>query len=367
MGPPSRHDSPTPIMSENHGQSSTRITAPAGAHVIRCIDAHTEGEPLRVVLDGFPEPEGETILQRRRFARRHLDGLRTALMWEPRGHADMYGCIVVPPERAESDFGVLFIHNEGYSTMCGHGVLAMARVAVEAGLVPARTPETRIQMDTPAGPVLATADVSLTPGGDPRVTAVRFRNVPSWSAGLDQQVRVPGLGVIPYDLGFGGAFYAYVDANVLGLELVPGSVEELIRAGRAIKHAVQAQAPPRHPGDPDLSFVYGTIFTGPPADPEHHSRQVCVFADGEVDRSPTGTGVSGRVALLRARGQLAPGDVLTIESIIGSRFRVRIAEETRAFGMEAVIPEVEGRACITGESSFVLDPDDPFREGFLVR
>ncbi|UCC26766.1 MAG: proline racemase family protein [Gemmatimonadales bacterium] len=343
------------------------MTAPDGALVIHCVDAHTEGEPLRVILGGFPEPAGSTVLERRRYARTHLDHLRTALMWEPRGHADMYGCIVIPAERPESDFGVLFTHNAGYSTMCGHGVLAMARVAVEAGLVPVRYPETHITMDTPAGPVHATARVRARPDGSPGVESVRFRNVPSWSAGLELKVPVAGLGTIRYDLAFGGAFYAYVDAGDLGLDLVPSSVDALIRAGRAIKEAVQAESPPDHPGDRDLSFLYGTIFTGPPSDPGHHSRQVCVFADGEVDRSPTGTGVSGRVALLHARGLLRVGDTLTIESIIGSRFQVRIAEETEAFGRSAVVPEVEGRAYLTGESRFILDPSDPFRDGFLVR
>lgn len=338
------------------------VPVPPGAITVECIDAHTEGEPLRVILSGFPEPRGRTILERRRHARAELDALRTALMWEPRGHADMYGCIVVPPERSDSDFGVLFTHNEGYSTMCGHGVLAMARVAVEAGLVEAREPVTPVTMDTPAGQVFASARVE-----DGEVVAVSFRNVASWAAGLDLEVEVPGLGRVAYDLGFGGAFYAYVDAGGLGLELVPGRTADLVAAGRAVKDAVQASAPPVHPGDPDLSFLYGTIFTGPPTDPAHHSRHVCVFADGEVDRSPTGTGVSGRLALLHARGLASPGETLTIESIIGSRFHCRIVEASRAFGLATVLAEVEGRAFVTGQSRFVLDPRDPFRHGFLVR
>ncbi|HSG48192.1 MAG TPA: proline racemase family protein [Longimicrobiales bacterium] len=340
----------------------SRVPDPPGALSVTCIDAHTEGEPLRVILEGFPEPAGETVLQRRRFAREHLDTLRTALMWEPRGHADMYGCIVVPPERPDSDFGVLFTHNEGYSSMCGHGVLAMARVAVEAGLVERREPVTPVTMDTPAGQVFASAQVQ-----EGRVRSVSFRNVPAWSGGLDREVVVPGVGSVRYDLGFGGAFYAYVDAPSLGLSLVPQRVEELIRTGRAIKEAVQSADPPEHPAHPDLSFLYGTIFTGPPADPAHHSRHVCVFADGEVDRSPTGTGVSGRLALLHARGTVRRGESLVIESIVGSRFACRIVETTEAHGRPAVVTEVEGRAFVTGHTRFVLDPEDPFRAGFLVR
>ena len=320
-----------------------------------------------MILDGFPQPEGSTILERRRYARERLDGLRTALMWEPRGHPDMYGCIVVPPERDNSDLGVLFTHNDGYSTMCGHGVLALARVAVETGMVDVEYPETSVTMDTPAGQVHARATVVRGPGGTPRVRRVRFRNVPSWVERLGADVDVPGLGRIPYNVAFGGAFYAFVEAKPLGLDLVPGAVGELIRLGRAIKEAVQAATPPHHPGDPDLSFLYGTIFTAPPDDPSHHSRHVCVFADGEVDRSPTGTGVSARLALLHASKATDPGQTLVIESILGSRFHCRILDETKAFGIPAVVPEVEGRAYITGESVFHIDPDDPFREGFLLR
>ncbi|MDT8340379.1 MAG: proline racemase family protein [Longimicrobiales bacterium] len=335
---------------------------PAGGIQIECIDAHTEGEPLRVILSGFDELRGDSVLGRRRDARERFDALRTGLMWEPRGHADMYGCIVVPPERPDSDLGVLFTHNAGYSTMCGHGVLAVARVAVEVGLVPCREPETHLVLDTPAGVVRARARVR-----DGRVTAVAFRNVPSWAAGLDLEVPVPGIGAVRCDLGFGGAFYAFVDAGALGLPLRPEAVGPLVEAGRAIKAAVQAHAPPHHPGEPDLSFLYGTIFTGPAVDPAHHSRHVCVFADGEVDRSPTGTGVSARLALLRARGRARIGQTLTFESIIGSRFRGRIVEEGRHFGLDTVVPEVEGRAFITARSRFLFDPADPFREGFLVR
>ncbi len=338
---------------------------PPGAIALHCVEAHTEGEPLRIVLSGFEDLRGNTILARRRDALERLDMLRRALMWEPRGHADMYGCIIVPAEREASDFGVLFTHNEGYSTMCGHGVLAMARVAVEMGLVETVRPVTPIVMDTPAGPVHARAEV----GEDGRVSAVSFRNVPSWTVALDQEVQLPGLGLVPCDVAFGGAFYAYVDADALGLSLAPGHVGELVQVGRAIKEAVQKANPPVHPDDDDLSFLYGTIFTGPAADPSHHSRHVCVFADGEVDRSPTGTGVSGRLALLRSRGQVDVGETITVESILGSRFRCRIVEEQPHASAPGprIIPEVEGRAWITGVTQWLLDPDDPFREGFLVR
>lgn len=330
---------------------------------IECLDMHTEGEPLRVILSGFPTPAGSTVLARRRDARERFDHLRRALMWEPRGHGDMYGALLIPPERPDSDFGVLFMHNEGYSTMCGHGVLALGRAAVETGRVSRSEPETHIAMDTPAGQVHATV-VSR----EGVVEDVRFRNVPSWVATLGASVEVPDLGEVTYDLAFGGAFYAYVDAASLGLGCAPEDRDALVRAAGMIKAAVQAQAPPTHPDDADLAFLYGVIFTGPATAGEgRHSRHVCVFADGEVDRSPTGTGVSGRLAILRARGEVEPGEWIVIESIIGSRFRCRIAEETRTHGRDSIVPEVSGRCWVTGWSTHYLDPDDPLRDGFLVR
>lgn len=336
---------------------------PPGARRVVTVESHTEGEPLRVILSGFPELGGESIRQRRAAARTHHDGIRRALMWEPRGHADMYGCIVTAPERPDSDLGVLFTHNEGYSTMCGHGILAVTRVVVELGLVPVTEPETRLVIDTPAGPVRARASVH---GG--RVKDVSFRNVPSWVAALDRTVEVAGLGSVRYDLAFGGAFYAYVRADDVGLELEPSWTDRIIAAGRAIKDAVARTAPPVHPEGPDLSFLYGTIFVSEAFDPAHHSRNVCVFADGEVDRSPTGTGVSGRLALHHARGEVAVGETLIIESLIGSRFACRIVEEIAGpGGRAAVVPEVEGRAYITGRSEWIIDASDPLAEGFLLR
>jgi proline racemase len=329
---------------------------------IRTIDAHTAGEPFRVIVDGWPELPGATMLERRRHAREHLDHLRTALMWEPRGHADMYGCIPTPPVSDEADFGVLFTHNEGYSSMCGHGVIAMATVAVETGMVAATLPETAIGIDTPAGLVRAWARVE-----DGRVTGVRFRNVPSFAAALDDEVEVPGFGRVRFDLAYGGAFYAFVDAADLGLRVVPDDVRRLIDAGIAVKRAVAGARDIRHPFEEDLSFLYGVIFVSPSSEDGVHSRNVCVFADGEVDRSPTGTGVSARLAIHRARGELAVGDEIVISSLIGSRFSGRVIEDVEFGPHRAVVPEVAGRAHITGRHEFVLDPGDELHRGFILR
>lgn len=337
-------------------------TPPAEWLKITTIDAHTGGEPFRVITGGFPQLPGRTILERRRYAKEHLDHLRTTLMFEPRGHADMYGCIVTPPVSPGADIGVLFMHNEGYSTMCGHGIIAITKVALETGLLPMTSPETTLKIDTPAGLVTAHARVA----GE-QVQSVYFHNVPSFVLALDETVEVPGLGRVHYDLAFGGAFYAYVQAEEVGLSCTPQDFRPLIEKGMAIKRAVMASRPIPHPFEADLSFLYGTIFIGPPLEPGAHSRNVCIFAEGEVDRCPTGTGVSGRLAIHQARGELGIDQPIVIESIIGSRFSGRVVETTTFGPHPAIIPEVEGTAHITGRHEFLIDPADPLREGFILR
>jgi trans-L-3-hydroxyproline dehydratase len=328
---------------------------------ITSIDAHTEGEPFRVITDGYPELPGESILARRRYAMENLDHLRTALMWEPRGHADMYGCIVTPPVTPEADFGVLFMHNEGYSTGCGHGIIAITAVAVETGLLPMASPETQVKIDTPSGLVTAHARVS-----EGRVQSVYFHNVPSFVLVLDEAVDVPGLGKVRYDIAYGGAFYAFVQAEEVGVRCSPEDFRALIEKGMAIKRSIMASRPIPHPFEEDLSFLYGTIFIGPPQEQGAHSRNVCIFAEGEVDRSPTGTGVSARLAIHHARGEINLNEPITIESIIDSRFSGRVVQTTTFGSHPAIIPEVEGTAYITGRHEFLIDPNDPLRNGFLL-
>jgi proline racemase len=329
---------------------------------ITTIDAHTGGEPFRVITGGYPDLPGDTILARRRYAREHLDGLRTALMWEPRGHADMYGCIVTRPVSPGADIGVLFMHNEGYSTMCGHGIIAIAKVGLETGLLPMAAPQATVRIDTPAG--LVTAHAQVDQG---RVTSVRFHNVPSFVLALDQVVEVPGLGRVRYDIAFGGAFYAYVQAEEVGVACTPEDFRPLIEKGVAIKRAIMASRRISHPFEEDLSFLYGTIFIGPPVGEGAHSRNVCVFAEGEVDRCPTGTGVSGRLAIHYARGEIDPGQPIVVESIIGTTFTGCIVDTTTFGPYPAIMPAIEGTAHITGRHEFLIDPDDPLRDGFILR
>ncbi len=335
---------------------------PAHWRRVTTLDAHAGGEPLRVILTGYPDLPGRTLLERRRYAAEHFDYLRKMLMWEPRGHADMYGCIITPPVSEDANFGVLFLHNEGYSSMCGHGTIAVTKVAVETGLVAMTRPVTVVKIDTPAGLVTSYAKIDRN-----SVVSVAFRNVPSFVVDLDNRVHVPGLGEIRYDLAFGGAFYAYVQADQLGLNCSPDEYQALIDRGIAIKQAIMKTRPIPHPYEPDLSFLYGIIFIAPPLGSGTDTRNVCVFADGEVDRSPTGTGVSGRMAIHFAKKEVALSQPLVVESIIGSRFTGRVVEVTKFGPYDAVIPEVEGTSSITGRHEFCVDPEDSLRNGFFLR
>jgi trans-L-3-hydroxyproline dehydratase len=296
------------------------------------------------------------VLEKRRYFREHYDHLRTGLMWEPRGHADMYGAVIT--SSADADFDVIFLHNEGYSTMCGHAIIALTKLVVETGQVDKH----EITFNVPAGRIVARASVS---GG--KVTEASFRNVPSFLYLRDQHVTVAGIGQVHFDVAYGGAFYAFVSAQSVGLELTPEHFDRIIDYGRRIKRAVINQFPIKHPFEEDLSFLYGTIFTAPAADHSHHSRNACIFAEGELDRSATGSGVSARAALHFAKGELGLNERVTIESILGSTMSVEVVGVTKFGPYDAVIPEVSGTASITGRHEFYFDPDDPFREGFILR
>jgi proline racemase len=315
-------------------------------------DYHTGGEPFRIVTGGAPPLEGRTVLARRRFARERLDHLRRLLVHEPRGHADMYGCFVTEPDDEGADLGVVFFHNEGYSTACGHGTIALVTWALDEGLVPRREGECRVVVDVPSGRLETWARVE---GG--RVRSVRFRNVPAfvWATGLEAAgVRV--------DVAFGGAFYASCPERV-----APAELPRLIERGRAIKRELEAAHELVHPLEPELRDVYGVIFWQDEGGEPLTQRNVTVFADGEVDRSPCGSGTSARLALLDAQGRLPRGAPLRHLSVVGSEFTGRVVAGAEVAGRAAVVTEVEGSAYRTGRAVFELDPDDPLGEGFLLR
>jgi proline racemase len=327
---------------------------------ITTIEMHTGGEPLRVLVSGLPPIEGRTVLEKRRYFREHYDHIRKGTMWEPRGHADMYGAVIT--SSVDADFDVFLLHNEGYSTMCGHAIIALTKLVIETGLIRKEGPNPRLTINVPAGKIHARAVVE-----NGKVRDVSFRNVPSFLYLRDGRVDVAGLGPLTFDIAYGGAFYAFVEAQPLGLSLTPDHYQQLIDYGRRIKLSVMAQFPIKHPFEDDLSFLYGTIFTGPALQSGHHSRNVCVFAEGEVDRSATGSGVSARAALHYARGELRLNEKITIESILGSTMTVQAVEATEFGPYDAVIPEVGGTASIIGRNEFYFDPEDPFKEGFILR
>jgi proline racemase len=333
---------------------------------IAAVDYHTAGEPFRIVTSGVPEIPGATVAERRSRAAHEpaVDEVRRLLCHEPRGHADMYGCFLVPPDDAGADLGVLFWHKDGYSTACGHGTIALGVWAVESGLVAAAADgETDVAIDVPSGRVVARV---RRVGG--AVQAVTFCNVPSYVLARGVVVET-SRGRLSVDVAYGGAIYASVEAAAAGLAVEPARYGELIALGREVKAALQGTEHALHPSDERLSGVYGTIvFDDLGETPEGpHQRNVTVFADGEVDRSPCGSGTCARAALLRADGRLTAGGVLAHDSIVGTTFRARVAEATRAEGRDAVVVEVEGAAYRTGEHRFVLDPRDPVGTGFVLR
>jgi proline racemase len=334
------------------------------ATVITTIDAHAAGEPLRIITGGLSEVKGSTILERRRYMLEDLDYVRRALMWEPRGHYNMYGCVITEPVSPEADLGVLFMHNEGYSTMCGHGIIGLVTALLETGAFPAKGQLTPMNLDTPAGLIRATAH--LDESG--HVERVSFLNVPSFLYARDVELTLPKYGTLYVDVAYGGAFYAFISSEKVGLKVRPEFTEQLVEAAEEIKSVVNATISIEHPLEPDLSFVYGTILFDAPENPAHFSRNICVFANAEVDRSPTGTGVSARLALHHARGEITDGQEIIVESILGSDsiFHGKVVGKTKVGHHDAIVPEVSGQAFITGQNTFIVDKRDELGRGFLL-
>jgi proline racemase len=331
------------------------------SRTITTIDAHTGGEPLRIITSGLPVLKGETILARRKWMRENLDEIRRILVWEPRGHADMYGAILTPPVSPEADYGVLFLTNEGYSTMCGHGIIALTTALLETGAFPIQTPETTITFDAPAGLIRARACID----GD-RVVSVSFLNVPSFQFARNLELEL-STGKVAVDVAFGGAFYALVDAKALGTQVRRARIDELIALGMEVKRAVEAKLDIVHPLEAELRGIYGTIISDEPATKDGDGRNVTIFAESEVDRSPCGTGTSAKLANFYANGQIQIDQPYVHESIIDTIMIGRILSETNVCETPAVVTEISGRGYITGFHTFVVDPDDPTRQGFLVR
>ncbi|WP_417432723.1 proline racemase family protein [Hoeflea sp.] len=327
------------------------------------IDMHTGGEPLRIVTGGYPDLPKGTILEKRAYVRDHLDHLRRILMFEPRGHADMYGALLVEPDLPGADLAVLFMHNEGYSTMCGHAIIALGRYAVDQGLVPPGRDLTQVNIECPCG--LVRAEVTMRDG---KPAEVGFESVPSFLFVRDQALTLDHCGKVNFDIAYGGAFYALADASQFGLEFGRDPVSAFVAAADALTKAAQAAIPLSHPDADDLAFLYGTILTdGRDTYSDVPTHNVCVFADRQVDRSPTGSGVTARLAAMHARGQIAAGQARVFESITGSRFSGSVASVTTCGPHPAITANVSGRAFYSGKAEFIVEDDDPLAAGFLVR
>jgi len=329
--------------------------------VISTIDAHAGGEPLRIITAGLPPLRGDTVLERRGYMAEHHDDIRRTLLYEPRGHADMYGAILTPPVSRDADFGVLFLTNEGYSTMCGHGVIALTTALLETGMLSRQEPRTEVVYDSPAGLIRASADVA-----DDRVTSVAFRNVPAFRFSRGVHVAT-SVGPVSADVAFGGAFYALVDGVDLGSDVEPEHTEHLRRLGMEIKRAIEREIEVVHPDEPELRGIYGTIISAPPRTATTDGRNITIYAEGAVDRSPCGTGTSAKLACLYADGRITLDQPYVHESVIGTTFTGRVLGETAVGTFPAVETEIAGRGFLTGFHQFVVDREDATRGGFLVR
>lgn len=325
---------------------------------LHAVDSHTEGMPTRVIVGGVGVIPGDTMARRRVNFMRDMDDLRTLLMFEPRGHNAMSGAILQPPTRPDCDWGVVYIEVSGCLPMCGHGTIGVATVLVETGMVPVVEPVTTIRLDTPAGVVVAEVAVE---GGAAR--AVTIRNVASFALALDQQVDVPGLGAVEYDLAFGGNFYAMVELAKLGFAFDRAQQQGIVEAGLAIMEAINTSKSPVHPESSDITGCHHVQFIAP-GSTARHSRHAMAIYPGWFDRSPCGTGTSARMAQLHARGELSLHTDFVNESFIGTRFIGRLVDETTVGGLTAVVPTITGRAWVTGTAQYLLDPTDPFPAGF---
>lgn len=324
-------------------------------------DMHTGGEPLRIVTSGYPPLPNGTILEKRAYVRDNLDHLRKILMFEPRGHYDMYGALLVEPNLSGADLAVLFMHNQGYSTMCGHAIIALGRYALDKGLVTKTEPVTRINIECPCGMVVA--DVVVESGKPGRVS---FDSVPAFLFAEDLEIDLGELGAVKFDIAYGGAFYCLVKASQFGVAYADLSPKLLTFYADLLTLRAK-DIPLTHPDSPDLAFLYGTIISDDGDGIDFPTRNVCIFADSQLDRSPTGSGVTARMAAMHTKGLVGIGEKRTFRSITGSDFSGEVVGQTRVGEFDAVTVRVSGRAYYSGQASFIIEDDDPLRGGFLLR
>jgi proline racemase len=325
------------------------------------VEVHTGGAPFRIVTNGGPRVPGNTILERCAWVQNNADEIRRALMLEPRGHSDMYGGMLTEPISEGADLGIIFMQNLDYSPHCGHGIIALATAAVELGWVERTSPETRVGIDAPCGFIEAFVEWDGT-----NVADVRFVNVPSFIWKENVTIETASFGAVTGDIAYGGAFYFYTDGEPFGLTIREKDADRLKDFGMEIKNAVNAKYDIVHPEEPEIKGLYGTIIAGDPRNASSTQANACIYADRELDRSPTGSGTAGRTAQLFLQDKLARDGVLINESIIGSVFEGRVLSETRVGDFDAVIPEIRGNAFIYGFANWILDDRDPLTTGFSL-
>lgn len=329
---------------------------------IHAIDSHTMGEPTRVVIGGVPNIPGKTLPEKKAYLEKHMDYLRRAIMHEPRGHNDMFGSILVQPVSDEADIGIIFMDGGGYLNMCGHGTIGASTIAIESGMVPKVEPYTELTLEAPAGLIRVKAAIE-----NGRVKEVSFRNVPAFLYKEDVKINVPEIGEITLDIAFGGSFFAIVDAKQLGIKITPENATKLKDIGLKIRDIVNKEIKVQHPTLDHIKTVDLVEIYDEPTNPEATLKNVVVFGEGQVDRSPCGTGTSAKMATLFAKGKLKEGELFVYESIIGTMFKGRVVGTTKVGDFDAVIPEITGSAYITGFNTFVIDEDDPMKYGFCLK
>lgn len=343
------------------GKRGTVMRALDYGYQIKTIDSHTMGEPTRIIYDGFPELPGDTMMDKKKYLMEHYDYLRTAMMLEPRGHRDMFGALLTAPVHPEADFGVIFMDSGSCLNMCGHGSIGAASMIVETGMVEVHEPYTEVVLDAPSGVIRTRVRVK-----NGKAEEVSILNVPSFLYCADQSVTVEGYGEIPFDISFGGSFFALVDTEKIGLPLEIANVEKITDLGMKLLTAVNRSVEIRHPYL-DIHTVDLVEFYGPADNPAANLKNCVIFGDRQADRSPCGTGTSAKMAALYAQGELGLGEEFVYESITGSLFRGMVTRETDvADGIRGIIPQITGSAYITGMNCWFVDEEDPLKYGFLL-
>ncbi len=329
---------------------------------IQAVDSHTMGEPTRIITGGIPNVPGKTMAEKKAHLESKMDHIRTAIMLEPRGHNDMFGSIITAPASEEADIGIIFMDGGGYLNMCGHGTIGAVTVALETGMVEMKEPHTQVVLDSPAGLIRATATVE-----NQKVKEVSFKNVPAFHYKKDVEIEVPEIGRIKFDISFGGSFFAIVSAKEIGIKVVPENTQELTKVALQIRDIINETIEIKHPTLDHIKTVDLVEIYDDPTHPDADYKNVVIFGQGQVDRSPCGTGTCAKLATLHSKGDIKEGEPFVYESILGTLFKGKILDKTNVGEFDAIVPEITASAYITGFNHFVFDDEDPVKYGFILK